>query len=69
MVSDFNRTSDALLTTVSNLLNDIDNISQSSGDGAENALKIKESLISVYNKFREVLSSLSTENVIEEYVK
>lgn len=69
MVSDFNRTSDALLTTVSNLLNDIDNISQSSGDGAENALKIKESLISVYNKFREVLSSLSTESVIEEYVK
>jgi len=66
MVSDFNSTSNELLTTVSNVLNDIDNISQSSSDGVENAFKIKEQLTFVYDKYRQVLERLNIESGMDK---
>lgn len=64
MVSEFNATSSELLTTVSNVLNDIDKISQSSSDGADIALKIKGTLTRVYDEFKKVLEKLDIQSSI-----
>lgn len=63
MVSDFDSTSNDLLKSVDNVLHDIDNISQSASDCADNTLVIKEKLEGIYNQFNNVLTSM---NIIEK---
>ncbi len=62
MVSDFNTTSNTLLSSVDIVLNDIDNISQAASDGADKTVEIKEKVSDIFKKFNNILDNINAQN-------
>ena len=60
MVTGFNNTANELLTTVGNVLESIDNISQASSDGANKTEVIKQNMSNISSKFGNMVESINS---------
>lgn len=60
MVTGFNNTANELLTTVGNVLESIDNISQASSDGANKIEVIKQNMSNISSRFGNMVESINS---------